>query len=101
MQYAWKITKDLFDKDAPGNATGTIGPRNAPDELVAKLNAGEGVAFRLLDDDKEVYAEGRFITADDTYGGEEDFAPLEDFGTPNWGCTEIQYKNNSGAWETL
>lgn len=56
---------------------------------------------RMLDDDGEVYYHGRFITATGEYGSEDDFGPLEDFGGPNAGCTEIQYKNAARQWETL
>ncbi|AII15625.1 hypothetical protein CIG1485E_a0100 (plasmid) [Campylobacter iguaniorum] len=52
--------------------------------------------FRLLDDDGEVYAKGY----SDDGSSENAFAPLDDYGMPAWGCTEIQYKEK-GKWETL
>jgi hypothetical protein len=52
--------------------------------------------FRLLDADGEVYYEGRSTNSD----SEEAFSPLDDFGTPNAGCTEIQYFKGD-RWETL
>lgn len=50
--------------------------------------------FRLLDDDGIVYYEGVSTVA-------ASFAPLDDYGKPNDGCTEIQYRNAAGKWETL
>lgn len=35
--------------------------------------------------------EGLIWTAGEP-GGEEDFGPLYDFGTPDYGCVEIQYR---------
>ena len=50
--------------------------------------------FRLLDDDGTVYAYG--LSAD-----EESFGPLDYYG-PEYGCTEIQYKNpETKQYETL
>ena len=51
--------------------------------------SGTKERFRLLDDDGEIYYEGFLI-------GDE-FAPLDDFGEPNAGCTSIQVQEN-GAW---
>lgn len=58
------------------------------------------VAFRLLDDDGEVYFIGllerkAFENAPDYVA----FEPLDAFGTA-YGCTELQYKQN-GHWKTL
>lgn len=50
--------------------------------------------FRLLDDDGLVYYYG--------FSSAESFAPLDDFGMPEAGCTEIQYHNpKTMEWETL
>ena len=50
--------------------------------------------FRLLDDDGYVYAYG-YSTSDSS------FAPLDRY-MPDYGCTEIQYKNpDTGVYETL
>lgn len=114
--YAWVVTKvnvaelgeDMADE------VGTSGPRNAPAELLAVLKAGGGDVFRMLDDDGVWYYRGRVVFADQsvevsaTPGGEffvpgtylctlpaneeEAFGPLWDFGAPNAGCTELQYR---------
>lgn len=52
--------------------------------------------FRLLDGDREVYYEG----LSDDCDSENAFAPLDDFGEGNAGCTEIQYLCNK-IWKTL
>lgn len=94
--YAWTITKDTLadPNDKPGtnlNAVGVIGPRNTDkthEEIVK-----EGKAFRMYDDDGELYYEGRIM------GEYDGFEPLDDFGTPNAGATEIKYWEN--GWKTL
>lgn len=84
----WTITKDhLAEPDAPAgtnrNAVGVVGPRAAT--LTAAQIAGHprAVSFRMRDDDGEFYYEGRLV-------GDDLFAPLDDFGSPNAGCTSIE-----------
>ena len=104
--YAWIIDKEQSD-DGIGNlkpsTRRTIGPRSASENLLARLKAGEGRPFRMLDDDDELIVEGRIISSDPSDDmGEEYFGPLEDFGEPNAGCTSIQYQNPvTKEWETL
>lgn len=118
--YAWVITKDHLAEaerkhggSVEDDATGTAGPRDVTPEQLD--NATRGYLFRLLDDDGVLYYTGR-ITFDTgappaarllgegwkpgsycVCGGlsgdeQADFGPLWDFGTPNAGATEIQYK---------
>lgn len=97
---AFIITKDKIDSDA----VGTIGPRSASEADEARLRAGEGVAFRLLDDDREVYYYGRRLEesdADAAYHGEPELAPLDCFGTPNAGAVIQEEKNADGVWEAI
>jgi hypothetical protein len=75
---------------------GTIGPSSCP--YSQKEIEDGGAAFRMLDDDGVKYYTGYFIG--DT-SSEAAFAPLDGFGSPNAGCTTIQYKGKTGAWETL
>lgn len=50
--------------------------------------------FRLLDDDGYVYAYGKSTN-------DSSFAPLDRY-EPDYGCTEIQYRNPAtGRYETL
>lgn len=103
---AFMITKDKIESDA----VGVIGPRGASEADVKRLKAGEGVRFRMLDDDQEIYYYGRRLEesdADADYYAEPEFSPLDCFGTPNAGCTEIQYDNGvrdskgKVVWESL
>ena len=86
------IDKDFMPEPGarPGtnaNAVGVVGPREY---------AGDGseltFRFRMRDDDGELYYEGR--------AHEETFEPLECFGTPNVGCTTIEYLRG-GRWEQI
>lgn len=128
--YAWIIDTDHMPTEsaAPGtygNAIGVHGPSNAPADLLDRLKAGEGVRFRLYDDDEELYYSGRLVTreGDETVTcdaevlpgwrlrlctsdpGETDtasFGPLWDFGLPNAGCTELRYQDSTtGHWGSL
>ncbi len=102
-RYAWTIDVDHIADDVPApsnnNAVGMTGPRHAPDILLKTLNAGNGIPFRMHDDDGTLYYEGRIVCTDDATM----FEPLDDFGMPKAGCTTIEYRgsNGSGAWEAL
>lgn len=52
--------------------------------------------FRLLDDDGAIYFYGYCSSCDD----EAAFEPLDEYGAC-YGCTEIQYKQSNGKYETL
>jgi len=95
--YGWIITNDKVE----GSDEGTMGPHGMSDAMVACLEAGEGRTFKMFDDDGEHYYTGRIITEDEEGGSEDDFAPLDDFGMPNAGATEIRYRNAEGKFETL
>jgi hypothetical protein len=67
------------------------------DKIICKKPEGLNFKFRLLDDDGIIYAYGYADSCDD----EKAFQPLDRY-MPDYGCTEIQYKNPiSGKWETL
>ena len=88
--YRWIITKDhVKDENAKegsnSNTKGVQGPRYCDENL--KSNPQK---FSLYDDDGECYAEGMLYSTDDEYNGEVLFSPLDDFGRPNWGCTDIK-----------
>lgn len=91
----WIITRDFIAEPDEEDAEGTYGPdsfRGDPETLKRS-----GRRFRLLDDDGEVYYEGRWNGLE---GDEADaFGPLHDFGGPNAGCTEMQYWDK--GWRTL
>jgi hypothetical protein len=88
--YGWVVDKDHLDnKDVS-----VLGPRGISKKLESALMAGEGKAFRMFDDDNELYFSGRII------GDFDGFEPLDDYGEPGFGCTDIRYIEN-GNWESL
>lgn len=80
-KYRWIITKDHISDGADVDVEG---PRN-PDKTLRTNPA----TFRLYDDDNNLYYEGML------YGEFEGFEPLEDYGTPNAGCTKMML---DGEW---
>ena len=99
--YGWLITKDHIGNGADDGATGPQKiTKTHADNLVqidcTDPTVGVREMFKMYDDDGVLYYTG-FITGE--YDG---FEPLDDFGTPNAGCTEIRYRlKGSGAFETL
>lgn len=79
--YRWKITKDHIDD---GDSKGVEGPRDASDDVVENASR-----FSIYDDDDILYYEGII------YGDYDGFEPLDDFGTPNAGATQIKI---NGKW---
>lgn len=83
----WVITKDHDVVNDCKNAT--------PEQIERLKIAGYTEPFKMFDDDGILYYSG--LTKKDA-----DFDPLDDFGTPNAGCTEIQYYNPlTKKYETL
>jgi hypothetical protein len=80
---AWIITKVFHPDDV--RSVGVCGPSGSN---VPALTIMQGKKFRLLCDE-DVIAEG-FCT-------DVLFAPLDDYGLPNWGCNNIQYQYE-GNW---
>jgi hypothetical protein len=92
--YGWIIDKDYLAEQ------GFV----SPDETDVGVSGGTmddsamTVPFRLYDDDGELYYEGRMTpSCEDNFsvGGGN---PLDDFGMPNAGCTNIA-TNETGVWE--
>ena len=73
-KYRRTITADFLD----GTEVGACGPHNADASLT-----DNPTPFSMFDDDGEHYYDGVL------YGDFGGFEPLDDFGTPNAGCTEI------------
>jgi len=86
----WVITKDFI---AAGEHVGIYSRDGIP-----ALDYHQ--QFQLSDADGQVYYEG---VADLRYTDtEEGFEPLDNFGKPNDGCTDIAYWNSSTEeWDTL
>lgn len=100
--YSWVLTFDyLYDPktDTPDcDSAGTCGPRGSrltADEIAKHPDRR---AWMLYDDDGELYARGFYVGDDD----DSLFGPLDDWGAPAWGATEIRYRNAAtGKYETL
>jgi hypothetical protein len=96
--YAWLITKDhLTDPDHDTDDAGTYGPSGTTFTREQIRTHPLALEFRMFDDDGELYYTGLCIASTD----ESLFCPLDDFGTPNAGCTRIDYRNEAGDWEAL
>ncbi|MBM0229709.1 hypothetical protein [Micromonospora sp. ATA51] len=115
--YAWVLTRDR-DHELHGTSeseVGTAGPRQATEEMFERART-EGRRFRMLDEgdiDAGAIADGKDVDPDErgvVYegmiwtegepGGDADFGPLHDFGQPNYGCVEIQYREGD-RWISL
>lgn len=107
--YAWVVTKDYIHDDTPladwgklgkGVDVNVQGPGRATPEEIRKAEL-EGQPFRMYDDDGILYYSGRCWSFDGD-GSEQAFGPLDDYGKPNAGATEIRYRDRTtGKWETL
>jgi len=87
----WKITKVSAEVDKSEVGTKSC---DFDDETFEKL---PHYSFRMLDGDDIVYYYG-ISTDNNTQAA---FEPLDDFGMPNAGCTDIQYQNDLDEWESL
>jgi hypothetical protein len=127
-KYAWIIdTVNVAELgDDMADEVGTMGPR----DMDVKLLDQKGHTFRMLDDDGIWYYRGRIVVAGGgepwlynsrsrgyevepgerhiavvPWDEEAAFGPLSDFGAPNAGCTEIQYRiateDGERVWATL
>jgi len=84
---AWKITKNML----PGTVSGVRS------SLFEKYGDKATHRFRLYDDDSTLYFEGVSTS-------NSSFAPLDDYGMPGYGCTEIRYwekVGNKWGWYPL
>ena len=85
----WIITSDHLDKKAV---------RVTSTDYLEKNDAELTLRFRLYDDDGILHYSGRMHPNDDDQMSA--FAPLDDYGMPNSGCTEIHIFEND-QWVTL
>lgn len=98
----WKITKDyLDDKDSDLNRVGYARYPNNQNVIAFKKRSDvKKYAWRVLDDDQNVYYAGMAWFTDKTFGSNHMFNPLDEFCRADSGATEIQYFLN-GQWETI
>jgi len=88
----WIITKDHCKDE--------YSPRDEAGRRSANYDEGKATSlvhrFRMYDDDDVLCYEGLSNTCDSTGA----FGPMDDFGTPNVGCTSIFYLRGE-KWEML
>jgi hypothetical protein len=90
-KYTWQLTRDLYQEKSEAlgfkcekSCEGVCGPRNCDVSLIK--NNVNPAPFALYDDDDNCMAEGML------YGEYDGLEPLDDYGSPNWGCTYIKVK---------
>jgi len=90
----WKITKDKLAAQVGGASSvgvASIGIENVDEATLTEK-------FKMYDDDNVLYFEG----ISDDANSQDAFAPLDDFGQPDSGCTRIDYLNKeTGKYEVL
>jgi hypothetical protein len=98
----WRITKDyLYDQGHDEDEKSGVGQSNSrdPGKIDAiKKSKGKVKPFRLYDDDGEVYYAGEMAMTDgsDPYEAENILSPLDNYGMPNAGCTEMKIRTDKG-----
>ena len=95
--YCWVITEDLVARydGAEPTAVGKSGPDQAVAEDVREALIS-GRFFRLADDRGRAFAIGRLYDP----SGENEQAPLEDFGRATWDAERIEYRFD-GQWQPI
>ena len=85
--YYWEITLDrIADPTAPAGTNANALGRHSGDPHIKTREGIKRSTFEMLDDDGESYYKGFIYHRN----GEELFAPLDQFGTPNAGATTIK-----------
>ena len=100
----WTITKDhIADPGAKqpsnANAVGIVGPRSSTLTAEQIIAHPQGRKFCMKDGDGDVYYEGIMVITND--GDDDEFGPLDDFGRPNAGATDIEYQHEDGSWKAI
>ena len=81
MAYRWEITRDHIEIDGPVTIRG---PREYDRSITDSPSS-----FELFDDDGVLQYSGVI------FGNYTGFEPLDDFGTPNAGCTLVKLNGES------
>jgi len=85
----WVIDFDYIDNPLGMSVKNLFGPRDATEEDLVFCTQ----KFRMYDDDGNLYYQGRMSDSCD-------FEPLDHYGMPNAGCTEIRLLEGD-KWVTL
>ena len=95
--YCWVITEDLIARydGAEPSAVGKAGPDQAVAEDVREA-LSTGRVFRLGDERGRAFAIGRLYDP----SGDNDHAPLDDFGRATWDAERIEYRAE-GQWQPI
>jgi hypothetical protein len=100
----WIITRDyLTEENGEDKSVGEFSRvgKHSWDYNPAGFSDAEKVQVRLLDDDEEVYYEA-LSTRERIYDSDGDRAfDILDWGMADAGCTELQYLDDNGNWQTL
>ena len=95
--YCWVITEDLVAR-YDGAEPSAVG-KSGPDQAVAQGGqeaVPAGRVFRLADERGRAFAIGRLYDP----SGDNDHAPLEDFGRAAWDAERIEYRAE-GQWQPI
>ena len=94
--YAWTITS--CKEELVGKHRNVVGPAGATMDWREIRSHPLRQRFRMLDDDGTILFYGFLVEQ----GEDDGFQPLDDFGQPGFGCTEIHYRpRHGGEWERL
>ena len=71
-------------------------------DFSATVAHGSPMDFKMYDDDGELYYTGQMVCLDgsDPFCSLDIFAPLDDYGRPNAGCTELRVFRE-GTWVVI
>ena len=83
--YAWIIYFDHVEN----RRVEVVGPSDVNPDLVIALKRSGGEPFELYDDDGNLYFSGAIL------GDYSGFEPLDDYGMPAAGCTQVKL---NGEW---
>lgn len=94
----WIVLMD-FTEDETGKPVTVRGPAGNMSTREEFLDCPECRAFKMLDDDGNLYYTGRCYLPKGLT--DKAFNPLDYYGKPNAGATTIWYRNRKGQWGVL
>lgn len=111
-RYGWIVTKDRITQGALPSRVGWTGPREADNDVLAALKAGQGIEWRtgpdgVRSDGGGWSYYGRVVDLDAEAQTAEEMdadalsSPLDNLGAPDAGDATIEHKNAKGEWELV